>query len=120
MTLKYLLDENVDPAYAHQLRRRTDLVVRMVGEPATLTKATLDPEILGWCEANGFILVTNNRASMPVHLVDHLAQDRHVPGILIQNPNLSIGENLEELIIAASASFDEEYQDRIEYLPLTQ
>ena len=121
MTLKFLMDENVDPAYAQQLRRqKSDLVVRMVGEPATPPKATLDPEILCWCEVNDFILVTNNRKTMPVHLADHLAQGYHVPGIFILSPNLGIGENLKELIIAAEASFDEEYQDRIEYLPLTQ
>ncbi len=120
MTLKYLFDENVDPEYVRQLRRRTpEVVVRMVGELATPARGTLDPEILDWCEATGFVLVTNNRRSMPVHLADHLAQSRHVPGILILNPSLSIGETLEDLIVVAEASFDNEYQDRIEYLPLT-
>lgn len=55
---------------------------------------------------------------MPVHLNDHIALGRHIPGIFILNPNLSIGENLEELILAALASEDNEYQDRIVYLPL--
>jgi Domain of unknown function (DUF5615) len=117
---RYLMDENVDPVYAQQLRRQQpSLVIRVVGEPATPNKGTLDPEILTWCEENRFVLVTNNRRSMPVHLADHLAQGRHSPGILILNPNLSIGENLEELVIIAEASFEDEYQDRIEYLPLT-
>jgi hypothetical protein len=31
---------------------------------------------------------------------------------------LSIGENLEELILVALASEEDEYQDRIVYLPL--
>jgi hypothetical protein len=34
------------------------------------------------------------------------------------NPNLSVGENLEELILAALASEEDEYQDRLVYLPL--
>ena len=55
---------------------------------------------------------------MPVHLADHLAQNRHIPGIFILNPDLGIGGNLEELILAALASEDHEYQDRIIYLPL--
>ena len=119
MILRYLFDENVDPLYAIQLRRlKPDLVIRVIGEPATPSKGTLDNEILCWCEDHNFILVTNNRTSMPVHLADHVAQKRHIPGIFILNPNLSIGENLEELILAAEASFDNEYQDRIDYLPL--
>ncbi|NEQ68317.1 MAG: hypothetical protein F6K21_23020 [Symploca sp. SIO2D2] len=120
MTLKYLMDENVDPVYAQQLRRREpDISIRVVGEPDTPAKSTLDPEILNWCEDTGFILVTNNRTSMPVHLRDHIAQNRHVPGIFILNANMSIGENINELIIIAKGSFDDEYQDQIIHLPLT-
>ncbi|WP_248277319.1 MULTISPECIES: hypothetical protein [Brasilonema] len=64
------------------------------------------------------MLVTNNRTSMRVHLAEHIAANRHIPEIFILNPNLSIGENLEELILVALVSEDDEYQDRIIYLPL--
>ncbi|MBO1348556.1 MAG: DUF5615 family PIN-like protein [Hormoscilla sp. GUM202] len=120
MALKYLMDENVNPLYPSQLRRRApELVVRAVGEPKVPPRGTLDPEILLWCEEYDFILVTNNRKSMPVHLRDHIAQGRHVPGIFILNSDLSIGRNLEELSVIAKASFAGEYQDQIVYLPLT-
>ncbi|MBC6476348.1 MAG: DUF5615 family PIN-like protein [Hormoscilla sp. GM102CHS1] len=119
MSLQYLIDENVNPLYPKQIRRKEpSIIIKVVGEPETPTKSTLDPEILYWCEENNFVLVTNNRSSMPVHLTDHLAENRHVPGIFILNPNLSIGENLEELILAAIASEADEYLDRIVYLPL--
>ncbi|NET56149.1 MAG: hypothetical protein F6K47_08225 [Symploca sp. SIO2E6] len=120
MTLKYLLDENVDPEYVRQLRRRyPELVVRIVGEPAAPPKGTLDPEILVWCETTGFVLVTNNRRSMPVHLTEHLDLGGHIPGIFILNPGLSMGETLEDLIVVAGTALANEYQDRIEYLPLS-
>jgi hypothetical protein len=117
--LKYLIDENVNPLYPKQIRQREpNVIVQVVGEPQTPPKGTLDPEILCWCEEYQFILVTNNRTSMPVHLVDHTSLGRHIPGIFTLNPNLSIGENLEELIFAALASEEDEYQDQIIYLPL--
>jgi hypothetical protein len=119
MTLKYLIDENVNPIYPNQIRRREpNIIIKVVGEPETPPKSTLDPEILYWCEENNFVLVTNNRTSMPVHLADHIAANHYVPGIFILNPNLSIGKNIEELILAAQASNDDEYQNRIVYLPL--
>ena len=119
MALNYLIDENVNPIYPNQIRQREpDILIKVVGEPETPPKSTLDPEILCWCEDNKFVLVTNNRTSMPVHLTDHIALGRHVPGIFILNPNLSVGENLEELILAALASEADEYQDRLVYLPL--
>ena len=119
MGLKYLLDENVNPAYLTQMRRQEpDIPIRAIGEPGMPPKGTLDPEILLWCEAHQFVLVTNNRASMPPHLSDHLTQGHHIPGIFILNSNIGIGGNLEELILAALASEEDEYQDRIVHLPL--
>lgn len=120
MSLKYLLDENVDPIYKTQLHRRNpDIVMWVVGEPGTPPRGTLDPDILCWCEKYNFVLVTNNRTSMPVHLTDHIAADRHVPGIFILNPKLSLGQTIEDLIFVAEASFENEYQDRIVNLPVT-
>ena len=119
MTLKYLMDENVSPFYFQQLRRRKpDIVVWSIGDPNTPPKGTLDPEILVWCEIHDFILVTNNRTSMPVHLKDHLQENGHVPGILILSPGMTIGETLDELILIAEYSFETEYQDQIIHLPI--
>lgn len=119
MTLKFILDENVDPVYQTQfLQKNPELVMWAIGDPGTPPKSTLDPEILCWCEEENFLLVTNNRKSMPVHLADHIAQGRHVPGILILNANLTIGETIEELTLIAQAAFEEEYQDQIVHLPL--
>lgn len=117
--LKYLIDENVAPIYTNQLRRlNPDLFVIAVGDITAPPKGTLDPEILLWCEEHSCILVTNNRKSMPVHLTDHIALKHHIPGIFILSPKLSIGENIEQLLLIAEGSFDDEYQDRIEFLPL--
>ncbi len=119
--IRYLMDENVAPVYQIQLfRQEPDLIVLAVGDEGTPPKGTLDPEILIWCEDRGFILVTNNRTSMPPHLTDHINQGRHVPGIFILNPNMGIGETIEELILIAGMSDDDEYQDTIKYLPLTR
>lgn len=119
MSLKYLIDENVNPLYPKQIRlKEPDIVVKVIGESETPPKGTLDPEILCWCEENNFVLVTNNRTSMPVHLMDHLAKNCHIPGIFILNSNLSFGQNLEELILAALVCETNEYQDRIIHLPL--
>lgn len=117
--LKYLIDENVDPIYTNQLRRlNPDLFVIAVGDLTAPPKGTLDPDILLWCEKHDCILVTNNRKSMPVHLTEHIEQQHNIPGIFILNPKISVGENLEQLILMAEGSFDNEYQNRIEFLPL--
>ena len=69
-------------------------------------------------EKYNFVLLTNNRSSMPVHLTEHLAQGQHIPGIFQLNPSMSVGETIEELVLIALASLDCEYSDQISYLPL--
>jgi len=120
MTIRYLIDENLDPLYKAQLlNKKPGLVVYSVGDPGTPPKGTLDPEILCWCEENGFILVTNNRRSMPAHLTEHLSEDCHIPRIITLNLEMGIGDTVEELILIAEVGNPSEYQDRIEYLPVT-
>jgi len=51
-----------------------------------------------------------------LHLADHLAEGRHIPGIFLLNAKLSIGQNIRQLIFIAEASFDDEYQDQIVHL----
>ena len=119
-TLRYLLDENVDPLFRTQLlRREPDMVVWRIGDPITPSRGTPDPDILKWCEENSFVLVTNNRKSMPQHLQTHISEGHHIPGIFELNPNMSIGETIEELVLIWSVSDSDEYQDKLLYLPLT-
>jgi Domain of unknown function (DUF5615) len=116
--LKYLLDEHVPPAYRQQLlRRESSLMVRIIGDPGVPPKGTLDPELLLWCEREDFVIVTNNRNTMPSHLADHLAEGRHMPGIFILNPSISFGDTIEELILLTTASVEGEFRDKITFLP---
>ncbi len=116
MSIRYLLDENLKLLYKRQLlSKKQDLVVYAVGDPGSPSKGTLDPEILCWCEEHNFILITNNRKSMPVHLIEHLTDGRHIPGIIVLNADMSIGDTIEELILIAEVGIEDNYHDRIEY-----
>lgn len=55
---------------------------------------------------------------MPVHLADHLAAGRHMPGILVLRRQADIGQVIEDLILIAEAADETEYQDCISYIPL--
>lgn len=118
--IRYLLDENVNPLFrAELLKREPNLVVWKVGDPGAPPRGTPDPAILQWCEENAFILVTNNRRSMPQHLRDHLHEGRHVPGVFELNPDMGIGETIEELLLIWGAADMDEYRDLLIYLPLS-
>ena len=89
-----------------------------IGAPETPPTGTSDQELLIWIEENGYILVTENRSTMPVHLSSHFAAGRHIPGVFYIRPGVSIGRIIEELYLIWFASQAEEYQDRILFIPL--
>ena len=118
--LKYLMDENVNPVFIAQIQRlKPEIVIRAVGGIAAPPTGTLDPDILNWCEHKQFVLITNNRASMPPHLADHLAENHHIPGILTLSKTMSVGQTIDELIFLAEASEKDEFLDQIRHLPIT-
>jgi hypothetical protein len=118
--IKYLLDENVDPGLRTGLHRNyPEMMIWCVGDPGAPPRGTLDPEILRWCEDHQAILVTNNRASMPVHLRDHLAARQHVPGIFILNATMSMGETIEALALIWEVAEVETYFDQLRFLPIS-
>lgn len=117
---KYLLDENTDPRLKRALLRHSpDMTVRCVGDPGAPPLETKDPEILIWCERRKFTLVTNNRASMPVHLRDHLAAGGHIPGIFILKRGMPMREIIDELVLIWEAAEPHEYADGIQFLPVS-
>jgi Domain of unknown function (DUF5615) len=119
MKPRFLLDEHVNRAIQRQLRRLDPQIeVVSIGDRDAPPSGTSDPDILGWLEENGYILVTENRSTIPVHLSDHFAAGRHTPGIFWIRPRVGIGAIIEELHLIWLASSAEEYRDRVLFIPL--
>lgn len=113
-----LIDENLPPELADAIHSRDPiLAVRGVGDGIAPPRGTLDPQLLVWIEENDFLLVTNNRGSMPIHLSHHLADGRHVPGILqVPKRKVTMGSVADEIVLHCGATLPGELQDRITYL----
>ncbi len=119
MKPRFLLDEHVNRAIQRQLRRLDlRLEVLSIGELGAPPTGTSDPDILIWLEQNGYILVTENRSTIPVHLFEHFAAGRHIPGIFWIRSDIGLGRVIEELYLIWLASTAEEYQDRTLFIPL--
>ena len=119
MKPRFLLDEHIDLAIQRGLlRREPQIEVLHVRDPGAPPAGTLDPDILIWLENQGYILVTENRSTIPDHLVAHFAAGRHIPGVFWIRPKTSIGRIIEELFLIWSASNSDEYLDRTLFIPL--
>jgi len=81
---------------------------------STTPQETLDPEVLIWCEEHRFLLVINDRRSMPTHL----AENQTLPRTLALRRNALMGSAIEDLLLIAEIGAGEEFKNRIRYIPL--
>jgi hypothetical protein len=110
--LRFLLDEHVPRAVQDQLLRlSSDIGVLTIGQPGAPVKGTPDSDLLDWIEQSGYILVTENRRTIPIHL-------RHIPGVLFLRRRVPLGQVIESLFLMWATSEAEEFQDRVLFIPL--
>ena len=82
MKVRLLLDENLPPRLKVAILRFNPAInVQWVGDSDTLPLGTLDPELLRYLQLSQWLLVTNNRKSMPQHLEAHWAAGGHIWGL---------------------------------------
>ena len=119
MRPRFLLDENMDRAIQRQLQRLdSEIDVKLVGDAEVPPRGTPDPDILMWIEYNSYILVTRNRKTMPKHFTEHLTAGGHVPGVICIRKSVTMKELIDVLYLIWYASNDEEYRDRLVFIPL--
>jgi hypothetical protein len=119
--IRFVLDENIPgllwPAILQHNLQGQDLIDAVrIGDPAVLPRRSKDPDILIWAEANGRILISFDKRSLPGHLAQHLAVGRHSPGIIIlRSP--TIPDAVLDLATIATASGPDEWFDMLRYYP---
>lgn len=107
-----LCDENTHGDLVRAFHRRTRLgeqppvEVLRVGEPGAPPTGTLDPDLLVWCAENDFILLSDDRNTLPGHLRDHLAAGGHSPGILLMRNRITIPKVVESAVLVAAVDPD--------------
>lgn len=115
MALRFVLDENLRGPLWLAVERHNMTgglpIVERVGDRVDLPLGASDASILTWCEREGRILVSLDRATLSVHLAHHLALGSHSPGIFLVRPGISVREVVEWLELVAHAGEPEHYRD---------
>lgn len=114
MKPRFLLDEHLTRAIQEQL---PEIQVRLIGDEGVPPLGTPDSDILTWSEQHNYVLITNNRSTMPKHLTDHLQAGGHVPGILCFPQRTRIGTYITELRRIWNTFKPDQYRDVIRYFP---
>ena len=114
--LRLLADEDFNGRIARGLFLRSgdlDLIrVQDIG-----LSGEQDPVVLDWAEVNQRILLTHDARTMPRHVRDRLARGAHVPGVFIVDDLAPLAACIEDILLVAECSTEEEWLDQIHYLP---
>jgi predicted nuclease of predicted toxin-antitoxin system len=114
--LRLLTDEDINGDVIQGLRRRLpnmDLV--RAQEVGLRTKD--DQLILEWAAREGRIVVSNDRDSMIGFAYERVGQGLPMPGLFVLRPRATIGDVIDALFVAEQCSEQEEWQDRVQFLP---
>jgi predicted nuclease of predicted toxin-antitoxin system len=103
--------------YRALLRRQPELDIVRVQDAGLRTAA--DPDILAWAASEGRILLTHDRETMPKFAYQRVQQGLGMPGVFVlRNRPRYIGQMVEDVLLVALCSSQEEWENRVEFLPL--
>jgi predicted nuclease of predicted toxin-antitoxin system len=115
--IAFLVDQNFNEHILDGLTRRDSTLelthVRDIG-----LAAAPDPTVLEWSAANGLVLLTHDRKTIPRFAYDRVAAGLPMPGVFLVRDDMPIGEAVDQLLVAAVCLRSDECNDTVTYFPL--
>ncbi len=110
-------DENFNNDILRGLsRRKPDMdIVRI--QDVGLSGAD-DPTVLEWAAREGRILLTHDVTTMTRHVYERVGAGKSMPGVFVVSRDIPIGSVIEDLLLLAECSLEEEWEGKVLYLPL--
>lgn len=110
-------DENFNGPLLAALVRRLPLLdaARVQDSPAA---GRPDPAMLEWAAGEGRVLLTHDGRTIPKFAYDRGGRGRPMPGVIVVPKNLAPGPASDDLELLLSASDDDEFANRVRYVPL--
>ena len=117
MKVRFLADADLNKAIVSGLLRREPSVSFQTAQAAGLRSLT-DAEVLALASKAQRVLVSHDIGSMPPHFRAFTDAGNHSPGVFLIPQRLDVRTAIEELLLIWLASEAEEWEDRLEWLPL--
>ena len=115
--VRFAADENLNIHIVIGLLEREPTIDIVRVQDSRLAGAD-DPSVLEWAAGEDRILLTHDVTTMPRHASNRLEAGLPMPGLFLILQNHRIGEVIENLLLTAEGSLDNEWDGQIRYLPL--
>ena len=77
-----------------------------------------DPTILEWAAAEGRILLTHDQKTVPHSAYERVVAGAAMPGVFVIRNKPPLGDMIDEILLMAECSSQDEWANRVEFLPL--
>jgi hypothetical protein len=91
--------------------------VLRVGDPGAPPLGTKDADLLIAAESLGRVLVTNDRQTMPRHLVNHFVGGHHTAGVILMRAGYPLGRYIREILDHWTKTAAIDWVDRTIFVP---
>ena len=98
------------------LRRQPTLDILRVQDAGLSGKS--DIEVLAWASAEGRILLTHDITTMKQAAYDRIAAGLPMPGVFEISQEVAIGRAVDDILLLALCSDQEEWDGQVRFLPL--
>lgn len=115
--LRFAADENFNNNIVKGFRRRNPAVDIVRVQDVGLYSAK-DPAILAWVARERRILLTHDAATMRDFAYERMAAGLSMSGLIEVQRSAPIGRVIEDLLLIAECTAEEEWEGRVERLPL--
>jgi hypothetical protein len=76
-----------------------------------------DPAVLAWAAAQGRILLTHDRQTVPGFAYDRVRAGEAMPGVFVVDDRVPVRAAIDAVLLAEDASEQDEWRDRVLFLP---
>jgi predicted nuclease of predicted toxin-antitoxin system len=115
--IRLLVDQNVNERILKGLVRR-EPAIDMLRVRAIGLSAADDPVILERAAWEDRVLLTHDRRTLPGFAYARVVAHQPIPGVVVVSKKLSIGQAIDELLLAVYCLSPDECKDAIRYFPL--
>ena len=115
--LRFLADENFDQRIIRGLLARAPLTDVVTVQDAGLS-ARRDQELLAWAANQRRVLLTHDVTTMTGYAYERIAGGQPMPGVFAVHQTVAIGQVIDDLVLLAEASYDDEWEGQVRYLLL--
>jgi predicted nuclease of predicted toxin-antitoxin system len=115
--IRLLSDENFDGDIVRGLLRRVPGLELVRVQEAGLA-GTPDPVILSWATAEGRVLLTHDRDTVPHFAYERVRGAEPMPGVFLVSNQIPKGRAIEEIFLALHCLNPDDCKDQVTYFPL--